>query len=261
VHLVWVAAADQTKVNKPGLVFAAVFVVVVLILVLMATTANRRRSKRATEYAREEHVAGASAKSLPAHTWQAIANPDLSSLLGLPNAEAAAQMPAFARFVVVHALQGKTVANARSTALANTTLVVFDHYQDQAGGKSAWMVCGRFGLDLNCPWLEISANEGFGTVVVGGSRWRSFKFEFDDFNQAFCVAGTNEQFAFSLFDGEMMRWFLAHPKLRSLHLRGASALAVFTREDPTTDSDAVLDFVSGFLSRIAPLVRHEWPAS
>ena len=227
MHLALVTAVNQTKVNKPGLVFAAVFVVVVLILVLRASQVNRRRSKRATEYAREEGVAGASAPPLPAHTWQAIAKPDLSSLFGLPNADIAAQMPALARFAVHQAERANTVENVRSTALANTTLVVFDHLQEQTDGNRTRTVrtaCGRFGLDLNCPWLEVSANEGFGTFVVGGSRMQSFKFESDDFNQAFSVVGADQKFAFSLLDGEMMLWLLAHPHLRSLHIQGAGAL-------------------------------------
>lgn len=260
MFLAWVSAADQAKVNKPGLVFAAVFVVLAVILVLMATRANRRRSKRAIEYVRDEGIAGASAPPLPAHTWQAIAKPDLSALFGFPNADVAAQMPAFARFVVHLAERGTSVENARSTALATTTLVVFDHHQERTDGNGTEQtVCGRFGLDLNCPWLEITANEGFGTYVMPGSRIQSFKFEFDDFNKAFSVVGADQRFAFSLFDGEMMRWLLAHPRLRSLHLQGTGALAAFTPADPATDSDAVLAFVSGFLARIAPLVRDEWP--
>ena len=261
MHLAWVWAANQTKVNKPGLAVAAAFVVVMLIVVLRASQLNHRRTKRGVEYAREEHVAGASAAPLPAHTWQAIAKPDLSLLLGFPNADATAQMPALARFVIHQAERGETVKHARSTALTNTTLVVFDQLQDLGNSKSAWRVCGHFGLDLNSPSLDISANEGFGTFVVGGSRMQSFKFEYEDFNQAFCVAGADQKFAFSLLDGEMMRWLLAHPRLRSLHLGGTSALTAFTPEDPATDSDAVLAFVSGFLSRIAPLVRHEWNGS
>jgi hypothetical protein len=190
--------------------------------------------------------------------------PDLSSLFGLPNADVAAQMPAFTRFVVHQAERANSVENARSTALAATTLVVFDHLEERVDGDRTWTertVCGRFGLDLNCPLLEVSANVGFGTFVVGGGRTQSFKFEYDDFNQAFSVVGADQRFAFSLFDGEMMRWLLAHQRLRSLHVQGAYALAVFTPEDPATDADTVLAFVSGFLSRIAPIVRQEWPGS
>jgi hypothetical protein len=262
MSLAWLAAAEKTTVNKPGLALAAVFVLVAVILVLFATRANRGRSKRAATYVREEAASGASAAPLPAHTWQAIANPDLASLLGLPNADAAAQMPALARFVVHQAESARSVSNVRSTAIANTTLVVFDHVQERPDGKGVERsVCGRFGLDLNCPSLDLTANEGFGTFVAPGSAMRSFKFEFDDFNQAFAVVGADEKFAFSLFDGEMMRWMLAHPRLRALHVQGAAAVTVFTCESPETDADSLFEFVSGFLSRIPPLVQHEWPKS
>jgi hypothetical protein len=264
VRLAWILAADQTKVNKPGLAFAALFAVMMVVLLLRVTQLNRRRSKRAIEYAREEHVGDASAPPLPAHTWQPIANPDRMALFGLPSVDAAAvaQMPALARFIVHQAERGNTVENARSTTLANTTLVVFDHLQeevDQNRTRIERTVCGRFGLDVNIPWLEVSANQGFGTYVAGGSHEQVFKFESDDFNQAFSVIGADQKFAFTLFDGEMMRWFLAHPQLRSLHLRSAGALTVFTPENPATDADAVFAFVSGFLSRIPTLVRQEWP--
>ena len=83
-------------------------------------------------------------------------------------------------------------------------------YYVNNGKSGQWykFTCGMAMIAAGCPPLHI-AHEGFLGSLENLLGARDIQFESGDFNKRYRITCSDQKFAFSLIDGQMMEWLMA----------------------------------------------------
>jgi len=136
-------------------------------------------------------------------------------------------------------------------------------WEDSSDGKGRRsrsyyrFTCAILQIPAACPGLTI-AHEDFLTRLGSHIGFHDVELEYDEFNRRFRVKCSEQKFAFTLLDGEMMQWLLDADGFEALEVVGPWVLLAVNQLEPARWPD-LGTWLDQFHGRVPPLVYTTYP--